>query len=84
MSSSFYVSSRRAWTPRLWPILALGTAIIVGLALVFSLTPLEGIGLGFLIGVVIGKGRWLVWRWQHPKITVDERISDLRRAAPWN
>jgi hypothetical protein len=84
MTRRFYASHRRAWTPRFWPIALLSTVVVVGTLTFASLTPPEGIALGFATGVVVGVGRWELWKLMHPVITPAEYISDLRRNAHLN
>jgi hypothetical protein len=44
--------------------------------------------LGWVVGVVIGVGRWEIWKHRHPAITPEEYaseyIAELRRNARWN
>lgn len=80
----FYMRSRRAWTPRLWPI-ALGSgAFVLALALWLAPTAIEAAGIGVAVGVVVGVGRWEVWKWRHPAMTPAEFIDLRRRNARWN
>lgn len=83
----FYATSRRAWTPRFWPVALLGTAIVVPAAVFVFHGPLgviESAAFGAAVAVVLAKGRWMLWKHRHPQITVDEYLADLRRNAHLN
>jgi len=80
-----YMSHRKAYAPRLWPM-AVASAAVIGVAtwLVPITNPWVGIGLGVLAGFVFGHLRWVIWRKRHPVISTDEYINEMRRNAPWN
>jgi hypothetical protein len=79
-----YIRTRRAWTPRFWPM-ALGTGVVV-FAVNVLLAP--GVLIAIAIGVGVGLGggvvRWELWKARHPLVTLDEYITDLRSSARWN
>jgi hypothetical protein len=80
----FYAAHRRAYTPRLWPML-LGTALLVGaIAVATNPTVLEAIAIGAGVALVVGVTRWEIWKHRHPVITPAEYITDLQRKARWN
>jgi hypothetical protein len=83
-ASRFYASHRRAWTPRLWPILIADAIAIIAIGTWVQLTVLEAIGLGLAVAGVSGPARWAIWRRRHPVITPAQYITDLRRNAHWN
>jgi hypothetical protein len=80
----FYAAHRRAYTPRLWPILLASGLLILALDLILSPTVLEGVAIGLGVGLGVGAGRWEFWKWRHPVITPAEYITDLQRKAHWN
>jgi hypothetical protein len=80
----FYIHTRRAWTPRTWPLVLLDIAIIFPTSMLLLTTTWERILLGFVVGAGTAMGRWEIWKLMHPRITVDEYLADLRSAAPWN
>ena len=80
----FYAAHRRAYVPRLWPML-LGTGVLVAaIAVATSPTVLEAIALGAGVALVVGVTRWEIWKHRHPVITPAEYITDLQRKARWN
>lgn len=79
-----YVRGRRAWTPRVWPIMLTGTTVAWAVATLLHPTIPVACAIGAGTGLAAGLGRWEIWRHRHPIITPDQFITDLRRAAPWN
>lgn len=79
-----YAAHRRAWTPRLWPMLLAAGAATAALDLLLAPGVLAAIGLGLGLGVGGGWARWTIWRHRHPIITPAQYITDLQRKARWN
>ena len=80
----FYAAHRRAYTPRLWPVL-LGTGLLAFVICALTTpTVLEAIAIGAGAALVVGVGRWEIWKRRHPIITPAQYITDLRRNAHWN
>lgn len=79
-----YAAHRRAWTPRLWPIILADVITIVTITTWLTLTVLEAVALGLAVGLLTGHARWTIWRRRHPVITPAQYITDLRRNAHWN
>jgi len=79
-----YFSHRRAWSPRIWPIM-IPTGLIVGLVAWF-LQPVwyVSIAFGIAMGVGVAQVRFMVWKHRHPVITPAEFLDLRRKAAPWN
>lgn len=80
----FYASHRRAWTPRLWPILIADAAIVLPIALWLQAGPIASGALGVGVAAATSSARWAIWRRRHPVITHAEFLDLRRRAAPWN
>jgi hypothetical protein len=84
MTKRYYIHTRKAWTPRFWPMALLDIAIIFPVSMWALDTTWERVAFGFVVGVSTGMGRWELWKLMHPPITVDEYLADLRSNAPWN
>jgi hypothetical protein len=80
----FYAAHRRAYTPRLWPMLLGTTLLVAAIAVATNPTVLEAIAIGAGVALVVGVGRWELWKRRHPVITPAQYITDLRRNAHWN
>lgn len=84
----FYARHRRAWTPRLWPLLIASGGLSVAVNALFVLTVAEAVVAGFGIAFALGTVRWEVWKHRHPVISHAEFITDLtrdlRESARWN
>jgi hypothetical protein len=81
-----YAGTRRAWTPRLWPVAVVSLGLVSGAAVtlpVWAVIPLTVLIPWELIDL-----RWRLWRWLNPPITLREWQQDrellARRVAPWN
>ena len=79
-----YVSRRRAYFPRTWPLIAVALTIVAPIAWFGVLPPLLGAGMSAAVGVVIGQARMWLWRRQHPIISNEQMLQDRRDAARWN
>jgi hypothetical protein len=80
-----YMSHRRAYFPRIWPLAVASLALSIVFATVFAPVPLWlGVPVGFLIGSGITQGRLIIWRRRHPVITPAQFLEDVRSAAPYN
>lgn len=82
-----YFASRRAYYPRLWPQVLVATAIVVPLVWALPSTLLGvtlGAAAGLFGGSVVAWGRLWLWRRQHPQISDDEYMQDMRDKARWN
>ena len=79
-----YFSHRRAWSPRLWPIMV-PTAILAG-GLSWFLQPAwyVSLSIGLVLGVGIAQVRFAIWKHRHPVISPAQFLDLRRRAAPWN
>lgn len=84
MTGRIYMRSRRAWTPRLWPTAVVSGTFVFVLNLWLRPTVIEVIGIAVGVAVVVGVGRWEVWKWRHPAMTPAEYIDLRRRNARWN
>lgn len=80
----FYAAHRRAYTPRLWPMLLATGVTVAALDLLLAPGVLAAIGLGLGAGLGLGIARWEIWKRRHPVITPAQYITDLRRNAHWN
>lgn len=79
-----YHAPRRAYTPRMWPMLVLGAAIIVPVTLL-----LRGpLWVPYVVGGGVGGGlpliRLWIWKRRHPLVKFDQWVQAQRDAAPWN
>ena len=87
-ATRMYASHRRAWTPRLAPMVVATSAFVFALDLLLSPGVIAAVVIGFGVAVVVGNLRWAIWRRRHPVISVDEYVTDLvrerRRNARWN
>ena len=80
-----YAPHRRAYVPRLWPMLLVSVPVAATLPNVFGVW-------GFLIAMVwaflLPQARLWVWRRRHPVISAEEYARDWldrqREAARWN
>lgn len=79
-----YVRYRRAWTPRLWPMVLVCVLVIVPASALLDMTFPEAIAVGFVTGFGVAAVRWEVWKRRHPIITPAEYITELQRNARWN
>lgn len=82
------MAHRRAYYPRLWPLLLTSAAIgAVALELAWRFG-WRGFAPGLVVGVVVSAGvvktRLWLWRRKHPIITPQEQVDDLRAKAIWN
>jgi hypothetical protein len=75
---------RRAYAPRLLPVLIPACVLAAALNWWLGSNPLIGVGIGLIIGGGSVRLRWMLWRYRHPIITVDERMDEMRKAARWN
>lgn len=88
MRKRHYFTSRRAYSPRWWPM-AVVAAAIVGptswlIPTTWSIGPIPVVGYGVLVGWAVVMVRWWIWRRRHPMISAQERLEDLRGQARWN
>jgi hypothetical protein len=87
-SRRLYASHRRAWTPRLWPILLADVPLILALNFWIQPSVLGAAALGVGVALLSAQARWTIWRRRHPVIPLDEYVTDLlnemRRKARWN
>lgn len=84
MVRRFYMRSRRAWTPRLWPVAVVSGASVLALTLWLAPTGIEAFGIGVGVAFLVGVGRWEIWKLRHPAMTPAEYIDLRRRNARWN
>lgn len=74
---------RRAYYPRLWPLMLSGAVMVSTVGFVIDDTWVT-IAAGFVAGAVLGAGRLWLWRRRHPIIQPEEYLADLRAKARWN
>lgn len=79
-----YMPHRRAYYPRLWPMLVPTAAVAGVLAWLFTPPWWTAIVIGLVLGSVVPQVRLVVWRRRHPVISPQDYLNDHRRAAPWN
>ena len=83
-----YAHHRRAWTPRLWPLLLVSAALCLALTTWLRPSAVGAFAIGVGLALLIGVGRWELWKWRHPIISTDEYITDYlqrqREHARWN
>lgn len=83
-----YVEHRRAWSPRLWPVVLVLGGLTGGLVFVLAPGPLLAVVVSVLVGTAGSWARWAIWRWRHPVVPLDVYVTELirerRRAARWN
>lgn len=80
----YYMTHRRAYFPRVWPMLVTVVAIVAPLFSFIGPSPLISAGVSAAIATAIVQGRLWVWRRRHPVISVREMIADQQQAARWN
>lgn len=78
------MTHRRAYTPRLLPTLVPTTLSVATIVFILNPGPIVALIFGAVAGHITTRLRWIIWRRRHPIITTEERLNDLRRAAPWN
>ena len=79
-----YFSHRRAYAPRIWPVLAGILPPAVALTTWLDASTLGDIAISVALGAIAMKARWWIWRRRHPIITPGQYIDDLQRKARWN
>jgi hypothetical protein len=79
---------RRAWTPRLWPMLAVTAPTVVVVVNLVQPPVWGAIAIGLGLALIVANVRWTIWRHRHPVISHAEFITDLirdqRESARWN
>jgi hypothetical protein len=78
------MAHRRAYYPRLWPMIVGGLMLVVPFAALVRPAWWVGALVGAVVGAATVLTRLWVWRRRHPEISTEEYLSDLYRSAPWN
>ena len=79
-----YFEHRRAYYPRLWPIMAVASLITLPLLYLIGAGTPADIAVGAGVAVIVAHGRLWLWRRRHPVISPGEYLQDLRDRARWN
>jgi hypothetical protein len=78
------VSHRRAYVPRVWPVMLAICSLQAGFAWLARPGVVVIFVSAFAFSWGVTYGRLMVWRRRHPVITVQQVLQDRRDAAPWN
>ena len=72
----------------MWPLAIIAAAVTAPTDLLLLPHGMLGSGLaaatGTIVALVVGIGRWEVWKHRHPPITANEYLDDLRANAHLN
>jgi hypothetical protein len=88
MKGREWAPHRRAYYPRLWPIIAVATPPIALASVLLTWSKWFGFGVALIVGGLATRVRWMVWRHRHPIVSPEERAQDrmneMRQNARWN
>lgn len=75
-----YLTSRRAYFPRLWPMWCASVPLVVPSVLIVN-NVWFAVAYGATVALLVGHVRLWWWRRRHPIITLEEYVADMAR---WN
>lgn len=79
-----YMPHRRAYPPRLWPVVV----VFASVAAILAYLIVPPLWLNIIVTAAsawtVVTIRWAIWRRRHPVISPEEVVEDMRRSARWN
>jgi hypothetical protein len=83
-----YAAHRRAYVPRIWPLVLIDGATIYVFVALLRPSLLLTIVIAVVVGPSVVAVRFWIWRRRHPVISAEQYAADwaeaMRRAARWN